>query len=112
MHLKNFSMIQSKLTGYELSANYDLVATTLVNPLDKEELALTLNGKKKKIKKRDFIAFFESLKLTPKQQENIFKKIFSCLDQWLNLIDQSFLSVHKKEEFKSLIQKKLNRLNP
>lgn len=48
MHLKNFSLIKIPGTGHVLSPAYDLVATALVNPADKEDLALTLNGKKKK----------------------------------------------------------------
>lgn len=50
MHLKNFSLIRMthmNSPGYILSPAYDMVATVLVNPADKEELALTLNGKEK-----------------------------------------------------------------
>ena len=52
MHLKNFSLLEQENLGMTLSPAYDLVNTTLVNPADEEELALTLNGKKKKIKKQ------------------------------------------------------------
>jgi len=48
MHLKNFSLIRQPALGMVLSAAYDL-EDALVNPADKEELGLTLNGKKKKI---------------------------------------------------------------
>ncbi len=54
MHLKNFSLIKDPLLGYSLAPAYDMVATALVNPSDKEELALTLNGKKRKLKKERF----------------------------------------------------------
>jgi Uncharacterized protein related to capsule biosynthesis enzymes len=55
MHLKNFSLIDKPDMGYILSPAYDLVASSLVVKGDEEELALTLNGKKNKIKKLDFI---------------------------------------------------------
>lgn len=42
MHLENFSLLHTP----GLAPAYDLVATTLVNPADTEELALTLNGRK------------------------------------------------------------------
>lgn len=37
-----------------LTPAYDLLSTSIVMPEDDEELALTLNGKKKKIKREDF----------------------------------------------------------
>jgi serine/threonine-protein kinase HipA len=45
MHLKNFSLIDRPEMGYTLSEAYDMVTTALVNPADKEDLALTLNAK-------------------------------------------------------------------
>ncbi|WP_455644088.1 HipA domain-containing protein, partial [Parabacteroides sp.] len=51
MHLKNFSLYSNKPDIYVLTPAYDLLATKLVIPEDSEELALTLGGKKKKIKK-------------------------------------------------------------
>jgi CDP-diacylglycerol pyrophosphatase len=39
----------------KLSPAYDMVATKLVNPADDEDVALTLNGKKKKLKHKDFV---------------------------------------------------------
>ena len=74
MHLKNFTLIHQPATGPIFSPAYDLVATVLVNPTDDEDLALTLNGKKKKINRNDFVAAFNTIALDVKQQENIFKK--------------------------------------
>ena len=56
MHLKNFSLLEQPGIGMTLSPAYDLVNTNLVNPTDIEEMALTLNGRKKKLKKQDFLA--------------------------------------------------------
>ena len=39
----------------------DLLNAIIVNPKDEEEMALTLNGKKKKLKKEDFIKLAESI---------------------------------------------------
>jgi len=47
MHLKNFSMID-KGGSWGLSPAYDLLNVSIINPTDKEELALTLEGRKKK----------------------------------------------------------------
>jgi serine/threonine-protein kinase HipA len=51
MHLKNFSLIKSGLS-YGLCPTYDLVSSELVVEGDDEELALNLNGKKKKSKRK------------------------------------------------------------
>ena len=74
MHLKNFSLIHQPAIGHIFLPAYDLVATALVNLTDDEDLALTLNGKKKKINHNDFVADFNTIALDVKQQENISKK--------------------------------------
>ncbi|WP_242917242.1 HipA domain-containing protein [Pontibacter liquoris] len=48
MHLKNFSLLLQPALGPVLAPAYDLVATALVNRADEKDMALMLNGKKKK----------------------------------------------------------------
>lgn len=110
MHLKNFSLLQQPGTGYVLSAAYDMVATTIINLTDDEDLALNLNGKKKKIKWDDFSAAFNTLKLDAKQQENILSKMVKAKDKWMDFIDISFISNEIKIECKTLINKRFERL--
>jgi serine/threonine-protein kinase HipA len=110
MHLKNFSLINEPGTGPVLSSAYDMVATALVNPADHEDMALTLNGKKKKIGHRDFVTAFTALKLDIKQQENIFRKMEKMKDEWMEFIDISFLSDDFKAAYKELIGKRFSRL--
>ena len=110
MHLKNFSLIKLPATGYILSSAYDMVATALVNPGDDEEMALTLNGKKKKIKRNDFTVAFTGSKLDAKQQENIFRKMESVKLKWFDFIEMSFLTNDFKAAFKDLIENKFLRL--
>jgi len=110
MHLKNFSLMKIPGTGHVLSPAYDLVATALVNPADKEDLALTLNGKKKKITRNDFIAAFRTFTLDPKQQENIFRKMMSAKAGWLDFIGISFLSDDFKERLMTIIEQRFKRI--
>jgi len=110
MHLKNFSLIKLPGRGYVLSPAYDLVATALVNPADKEDLALTLNGKKKKINRNDFITAFRTLDLDPKQQENIFRKMMNAKAAWMDFIGISFLSADFKERLIKIIGERFNRI--
>jgi len=112
MHLKNFSLIHQLVNGPVLSPAYDLVATALVNPTDDEDLALTLNGKKKKINMYDFVAAFNTLGLDGKQQENIFNKMKKAKSGWLEFIEISFLNKEMKTAYKNLIQDRFTRLFP
>jgi serine/threonine-protein kinase HipA len=110
MHLKNFSLIKIPGTGHVLSPAYDLVATALVNPSDKEDLALTLNGKKKKINRNDFIAAFRTLDLDPKQQENIFRKMMRAKAGWMDFIGISFLNDENKDRLMTMIEQRFKRI--
>lgn len=105
MHLKNFSLLKSNL-AYHLCPAYDLVATELVVEGDDEDLALNLNGKKKKIKRTDFESAMNSAGLDQKVIENIFKKYKKLLPKWINFIDESFLPNQMKNEYKILINQK------
>lgn len=73
MHLKNFSMIESK-SGWLLAPAYDLLNVTIINPSDKEEMALTIEGKKQQLKLEHFMRFGKGLGLTEKQLNGIFKR--------------------------------------
>ena len=110
MHLKNFSLIRQPGIGNILSPAYDMVATALVNPADDEDMALTLNGRKKKITRKDFITAFTSLNLDIKQQENIFMKMEKAKDKWIEFIDISFLNNDFKTSYKDIIRDRFSRL--
>ncbi|MDJ0625328.1 MAG: HipA domain-containing protein [Candidatus Caenarcaniphilales bacterium] len=111
MHLKNFSLIHNQDGSIRLCPAYDLVATTLVNPSDKEETALTLNGKKNKIKREDFLIFGTTIGLNEKQIFNAIKTITQKLSKSSDLIDRSFLSKEMKEKYKELIISRTARLS-
>jgi len=112
MHLKNFSLLDYRTGMTGLSPAYDLLSTRLVIPEkdDNEEMALTLNGRKRNFKLNDFYIFGERLKLTEKQVQNSLNKFSKQLDKVLNFVDFSFLSADFKESYKELIQKRAERL--
>src|SRR5690606_28330680 len=72
MHLKNFSLMHTD-KGILLSPAYDLLNVNLIFPDDKEDLALTLGGRKRKVKRSDFDQFAISLGITERVRENIYK---------------------------------------
>ena len=103
MHLKNFSLLRWNTQGYKLMPAYDLVATALVNPADKEELALTLNGKKRKFNRYDFEKAFSLNGLDEKSIESIFSKFRKTIPLWIEFIQISFLPELMKAEYIELI---------
>ena len=105
MHLKNFSLYKPA-NEYILAPAYDLLSTKLVLPDDKDELALTLNARKRKLKKSDFNHLLNTYKIDEKVIENIYEKYRKIVPQWLNFIDTSFLPQQMKEEYKSIINKR------
>lgn len=105
MHLKNFSLYKPA-NEYILAPAYDLLSTKLVLPDDKDELALTLNAKKRKLKKSDFNHLLNTYKIDEKVIENIYEKYRKIVPQWLNFIDTSLLPQQMKEEYKSIINKR------
>ena len=91
MHLKNFSMIESK-SGWGLAPAYDLLNVTILNPKDTEELALSISGKKKNLKRVHFEKFGARLGLNPKQISGVFKRFLKAKPKAISLIRNSFLS--------------------
>jgi serine/threonine-protein kinase HipA len=109
MHLKNFSMIHSADT-WTLAPAYDLLNVIIVNPDDTEELALTLEGKKKKLKWEHFKRLGITLGLNEKQIKGMakrFQKNKPIAIQWIN---NSFLSGPFKEKYKTLLEDRYQRL--
>ena len=110
MHLKNFSMIKTSY-GWALSPAYDLLNTTIVNPEDTEELALTIDGKKKKITHQNFIDFGAGLGLSKKQINSVLKRFKELKKDALTLIKQSFLSDGMQVDYKTILELRFKILN-
>ncbi|MFN8276691.1 MAG: HipA domain-containing protein [Chitinophagales bacterium] len=110
MHLKNFSLLKDPEMGYRLCPAYDMVATALVVEGDSEELALNLNGKKRKLQRQDFIAAMQHFKISEKASTNIFAKFEATIPKWMLLIKQSFLPEEVQLRFIDLIKRRTAQL--
>lgn len=106
MHLKNFSLLHSIEGEVGLSPAYDLLPTALLIPEDKEESALTINGRKKKLKWSDFLNCGSSWKLTPKQMENVILRFSNEIEEAITFVDRGFCSQERKGMFKALIRER------
>ena len=109
MHLKNYSLYAPK-GKWVLTPAYDLLNVSMVNPKDTEELALTLNAKKKRIKKSDFVRAMETSGISPKVIDNILAKYRKLLPKFNEIIDLSFLEKEDKEIYKQSIASRLARI--
>lgn len=109
MHLKNYSLYAPK-GKWVLTPAYDLLNVSMVNPKDTEELALTLNAKKKRIKKSDFVRAMETSGISPKVFDNILAKYRKLLPKFNEIIDISFMDKEDKEIYKQSIASRLARI--
>jgi serine/threonine-protein kinase HipA len=110
MHLKNFSLLHLQDGSIALSPAYDLLPTQLLLPEDTEDTALTLNGRKSRLVRNDFMKLAESLRLTEKQAMNTFSRFSSNLDAALELLGKGLCTDSMKDRFKELIRSRAGRL--
>ena len=110
MHLKNFSLIKMPDAGWTLCPAYDMVPSALVMKDDPEELALNLNGKKRKITANDFMAAMETCRIPQKATENIFQRFKGIESKWNEIIRHSFLSEPMKNAYSALIDERITKL--
>lgn len=110
MHLKNFSLYAREAPRFTLTPAYDLLNTLIVMPEDTEELALSLNGKKRKITRADFEQAMTASGLNKKVQQNIFRRFETILTEWETCIRQSFMSVDMQDRYLALIHERWERL--
>ena len=110
MHLKNFSLLEKEGQGLSLCPAYDLVPTALVNSADTEELALTLNAKKRKLKYADFLAAFENGGLNKKVLDNTLELFVYCKPEMLTVLEKSFVNDEYKMKYASLLESRYKQL--
>jgi serine/threonine-protein kinase HipA len=109
MHLKNFSMIESS-SGWVLAPAYDLLNVAIILPEDTEELALTLDGKKKKLNWGHFEKLGLGLGLTDKQIQGVKKRMIRNKTKAVEWLNKSFLSNEMKESYRNLLEKRYDKL--
>jgi len=89
----------------------DLVSTKLAMPEDLEESALTITGKKNRLKRADFDELATKLGIPVKSSERVYAKFVKKQTAMLELIGQSFLSDEMKAEYAKLLIKRIEMLN-
>lgn len=105
MHLKNFSLIETAEGSqeYVLSPAYDLLPVNANLPEDKEQFALTMNGKKMHILKGDFLKFASTCDIPRKTAIKLIQNLVSYTPKWLKICDDSILPDDLKERLRQII---------
>ncbi|MDZ7739298.1 MAG: HipA domain-containing protein [Bacteroidales bacterium] len=109
MHLKNFSMIKSS-SGWILAPAYDLLNVSILLPEDREELALTMEGKKRKLGKDHFVKFGKGLDLRDKQIDGAFDRMIRSKSLAAAWIEKSFLSDKMKRAYSETLGSRYRQL--
>lgn len=109
MHLKNFSLIETEEGSgvYVLSAAYDMLSTNVVIPSDEEELALTINGKKQNIRRKDFIVFADSIGMPERSAEKMIEKIIKLKEKYISMCRDSYMPEQMRASLENLIEQRI-----
>ena len=109
MHLKNFSLYRPA-NSYQLTPAYDLINVAIANPKDREELALTLNGRKSNLHLDDFLKAGMAMGLDRHVMVRLIENLHKYLPKWQTIIQASFLTDDMKEAYEQLVIDRLQRL--
>ena len=112
MHLKNFSLREMTpgKRDFVLSDAYDLLPVNIVLPADKDQTALTLNGKKRNLRKKDFIVLARRCDLTEKTALRMIAGLIGKREKLAQQIDASFLPESEKEKMRELMKDRIEVL--
>ena len=112
MHLKNFSLIERDPGSreYVLSSAYDLLPVNVIMPEDTEETALTLNGKKSNLKRKDFLTFADTAGLNNKAATHMIDSVVRRKEEAIRMCRESYLNSELKKGMIALIEERSDRL--
>ena len=110
MHLKNYSLLRDEQDDIKLSPAYDLLSTKILLPSDKEEYAITINGRKSNLRRTDFDKLAISFGIAEKVLTSIYNKFPKVYNDWEMLINKSFLADSTKDKYINLIQERHQKL--
>ncbi len=106
-HLKNYSIAHKDKETIRLTPVYDIICSKLVIP-DEDDSALTINGKKNKLKREDFDKLAEYLNVPIKIRYETFEKKLNLMEA---IIANSKIAREAQGKFVDIIKERLSRLN-
>ena len=88
-----------------------MLNAAIINPKDDEELALTLNGRKKKLQREDFVRVAATLGIENVIVERLINKYIKLLPKFEAVIQNSFISDELKVKYDELLKERLERIS-
>lgn len=105
-HFKNFSVLYHVPGGLRLSPAYDLVSSNLVIP-NEQDSALTVNGKKNNLSRKDFDAVADLLEIPPRVR---YERFDGKMGQIGKVVTSSLMSGKFKEKLAQILASRYERL--
>ena len=109
-HRKNFSLLTSVDGTIALSPAYDLVSSRLAIPAESDELALTVSGKRNRLRRVDFLAFAAHLSIAPDYAEGKIADLLNLHGEFTEMIAASRLNPELREHLSGILADRLDRL--
>ena len=112
MHLKNFSLIEEGPGSriFKLSAAYDMLPVNVILPTDKEQTALTVHGKKRNIRRKDFMILADSCGISEKAAGNLIESVLRKKEKLDQICRQSQLLEIQQEQVLTLMEERIRVL--
>ena len=109
MHLKNFSLVETACgrEEYVLSAAYDMLPVNTILPEDTEQLALTLNRKKRNVRRKDLLTYAEAIGIPRASAEKLLAQLIAKEALFVALCRESYLPDGMKAALETLIVERL-----
>lgn len=104
MHLKNFSLIDQG-GGYRLAPFYDVLPVMML--VKQNDMALTINGKQKKITKNDFFNFGKTIGIENWLASKLIGSVVESIKNSGPLIDSSYIPEEEKSRFKQFLNERI-----
>lgn len=102
-HLKNFSLLRTREGRWRLAPAYDLIATRLAMPSDRD-LAMPIGGRKSNLTKRLWLDFAEYSQLPKRAAASLLQEQIDSLEPSLHLIEASFLPHDLKSQYQDIVR--------
>jgi serine/threonine-protein kinase HipA len=102
-HLKNFSLFTGNDGLKRLTPAYDLLCTRLPIPSDRS-LALSICGKKSKLRREHWLEFATYCQLPPRAAQRLLAEQVEVLDAAIAMIHASYLPEELKSEYEGILR--------
>lgn len=87
-----------------------MLPVNIIIPQDEEQMALALNGKKRNIRKKDFMIFAGNSGISDKAAEKMIKKLCALKERYMEQCELSYLTDELKDKTKELILQRIQIL--